>query len=385
MRSSAAKSVIAALAERFTEPLIGESGPDSRPVAVRDAKAKLKDRPAPVRAPAPPPERTAGRIAKAGPVRGLIAALVTVALVPMAILIVMLWPEAIKSQRPQSSPTAAQVTSPVASQQEMAAAPPSQALPEIALTSPEKIEASAGDEVDFAIAVDSEEPLPARSLIAISAMPEGAAFSQGRPYGVTGWSMRPDEIGELRLRLPKTLAGASDMHVELLAADGTRLAQSETRLNIAADPAAGDVVSAIAINPPQPVAQATDAATEAFPLPERKPQLLGNAEPSVKVTTVKVVAIKAPEPQGERQLHDGAWALGQATDTRAEWVEIVSAVDMHVGPKQSSKTVKVAERGQKMRVTARDKNWVQISDPATSTQGWVYKRFLKPTAPPASN
>jgi hypothetical protein len=29
-------------------------------------------------------------------------------------------------------------------------------------------------------------------------------------------------------------------------------------------------------------------------------------------------------------------------------------------------------------VTARDKNWVQVTDPATSAQGWIYKRFLKP-------
>ena len=37
----------------------------------------------------------------------------------------------------------------------------------------------------------------------------------------------------------------------------------------------------------------------------------------------------------------------------AEWVEIVSAVDMHARPQQSSKTVKVVEKGLKLRVTAR--------------------------------
>ena len=50
-------------------------------------------------------------------------------------------------------------------------------------------------------------------------MPDGAAFSQGRPYGTTEWNLRPDEIGELRLRLPKTANGGSDMRVEL---DGGR-------------------------------------------------------------------------------------------------------------------------------------------------------------------
>jgi SH3 domain-containing protein len=386
MRSSAANPAIAALAKRFAEPLRGEGGPGRQTTGSANKQAKAKEGPIPIRIPVTQPQRTDVRIVEGRPNRGLIAALVCVALIPMGILIVMLWPGAVKNPHSQSAPPAVLGASPAASERSEATAPSSEAPPEIALTSPEKIDAGVGDEIDFAIAVDSEQPLPPRSLIAISAMPEGASFSQGRPYGVTGWSLRPDEIGELRLRLPKTQSGASDMHIELLAADGTRLAQSETQLNIAAA-AVDEAVGAIEINPFQPVAQAADApaATETFPLPARKPILAANAKSSVKVTTVKVVTIKAPEPQAKREPHDGAWALGQAAETPAEWVEIVSAVDMHVGPKQSSKTVKVAERGQKMRVTARDKNWVQISDPASSTQGWVYKRFLKPASAPASN
>jgi SH3-like domain-containing protein len=75
--------------------------------------------------------------------------------------------------------------------------------------------------------------------------------------------------------------------------------------------------------------------------------------------------------------------LGEAAEAVAEWAEIVTPVDMHARPQQSSETVKVAEKGLKLRVTARDKNWVQVSDPATSANGWIYSRFLKPTAPPA--
>ena len=60
-----------------------------------------------------------------------------------------------------------------------------------------------------------------------------------------------------------------------------------------------------------------------------------------------------------------------------------TAVDMHAKAQQSSETVKVVDRGLKMRVTARDKNWIQVTDPATSTTGWIYNRFLQPTEPPA--
>lgn len=88
------------------------------------------------------------------------------------------------------------------------------------------------------------------------------------------------------------------------------------------------------------------------------------------------------EPAAPSRPHDGALALGAAGDAVAEWVEIIRPVDMHARPEQSSETVKVVEKGLKFRVAARDKNWVQVSDPATSANGWIYSRFLKPTAPP---
>lgn len=247
--------------------------------------------------------RNVGEERKAAPVRGLIAALVTLALASMAILIVFLWQGATRYPHVDNAP--------------------SNALPEIALSSPDKLEAKAGKEIDFAIAVDSTEALPARSLIAISGLPDGASFSQGRPYGMTGWSLRPDEIGELRLHLPKAQIGAFDMRIELLAADGTQLAQSETRFNIAADTDQGGV-SAVESDPSQEIAQVAEGPVPAEPLPslpQRKPARSANTEPSVKVATVKVVTIKPAPPT--RRPHDGAFALGEAAEVPAEWVEIV--------------------------------------------------------------
>ena len=69
-------------------------------------------------------------------------------------------------------------------------------------------------------------------------MPEGATFSQGRPYGTAEWNLTPDEIGDLKLKLPETASGGADMRVELMAADGAILATAVTRLDIAADPRA---------------------------------------------------------------------------------------------------------------------------------------------------
>src|SRR6185437_5136964 len=207
----------------------------------------------------------------------------------------------------------------------------------------------AGEEIDFPIAIDATETLPSRCVIAVSAMPDGASFSEGRPYGATGWSLRPDEIGELRLRLPEARSGASDMRIELLAADGAVLAQSETRLTIAADPAEAETVSAVKSSSSEQIARAeAPKSVEGLPPPsQRTPAPSAKTEPSVKVATVKVVTIK---PAAPTRPHDGAFALGEAALAPAEWVEIVRPVDMNARPQRSSETVKVAQKGLKLRV-----------------------------------
>ena len=364
-RSAISKPTIAALAERF--------GPE--PQSEGNDEAGL---PVPETMAAPPATK-----GPALPIKGLISALIGVALVPTAILFVLLWQGTMRPRADGALPPAGGLSA--------ASTPSSTGLvqpvqdstaPEIALSSPDRIEAKAGEEIDFPIAIDATEKLPSRCVIAVSAMPDGASFSEGRPYGATGWSLRPDEIGELRFRLPEARSGASDMRIELLAADGAVLAQSETRLNVAAGPAEAETVSAVESNPFEQIAGAeAPKPVEALPPPPQpKPAPSAKTEPSVKVATVKIMTIKPPGPT---RPHDRAFALGEAAEAPAEWVEIVRPVDMHARPQQSSETVKVAEKGLKLRVAERDKNWVQVSDPATSANGWIYSRFLRPTEPPA--
>jgi hypothetical protein len=363
--SRISKPIIAPLAERFASEPQSEGNDEA-------------GSPVPETTAAPAARRRSGL-----PINGLISALVGVALVPTAILFVLLWQGTMRPQVDGAMPPADGLSAAsTPSSTDLAQPEQGSTAPEIALSSPDRIEAKAGEEIDFPIAIDATETLPSRSVIAISAVPDGASFSEGRPYGATGWSLRPDEIGELRFRLPEARSDASDMRIELLAADGAVLAQSETRLNIAADPAGAETVSVVESNPFEQIARAElPKPIEALPPPpQRKPAPSAKTEPPVKVTTVKVVTIKPPGPT---RPHDGAFALGEAAEAPAEWVEIVSAVDMHARPQQSSETVKVVEKGLKLRVAARDKNWVQVSDPATSASGWIYSRFLKPTEPPA--
>jgi hypothetical protein len=314
------------------------------------------------------PEKTMSEDKQApnpGVLRRLILPLVS-AIAPSAIFII-LW------QGGTNSPAPAQQALPSSALPLAAASAPSQAGSTIVVTSPDKLEAKVDEGIDFELAIDSTEALPARSIIAIVGMPEGASFSEGRPYGLTGWSLRPDEIGDLRLRLAKA-TGGFEMHIELVAADGTRLAYSETRLRVTADTPAALQVNTM------PAAEAVQTAQTLPPLPEWKDAPSERLPSPIEVATVKTVRIEPPRP--ERAPHDGALAVGTAAESPAEWVEIVSAVDVHSQPQQSSPTLKVGEKGLKLRVLGRKKGWVQVSDPATSTKGWIYKRFLKAAGPP---
>jgi hypothetical protein len=170
----------------------------------------------------------------------VVAVLTSVAIAPAAILAGLLWFGTLRPEE-SSEPRAAAP----AQAQQAAVAPSIPVLtsePEIALTAPEEILAKAGETIDFAIAIDGGEALPARSAIAIRDLPEGASFSKGRPFGTAEWNLRADEIANLTLRLPQQKSGASDLRVELVAADGAVLARTATRLDVAPPPTAGLVV-----------------------------------------------------------------------------------------------------------------------------------------------
>src|SRR6185437_13095486 len=202
----------------------------------------------PARLPADPPVMPGivpPRVRAGSSNRGLLVASMLVSLVPTAIILVLMWQGAIRM--PGSDRAAPAVfdheqfldsqQASVAVAPAMLIQPPAEApKADIALTAPARLVAKTGDELAFDITIDSADALPARSVIAIRAIPEGVTFSQGRPYGASEWNLTPDEIGDLKLRLPKARTGSSDLRVELMAADGTILASTSTRLDVAQDP-----------------------------------------------------------------------------------------------------------------------------------------------------
>jgi hypothetical protein len=274
----------------------------------------------------------------------LISALVVIALVPSAILFVQLWQD---MMRPHS------VTLPVT-------APPTAEPPRSAgLDYPKdgsRLKIEDGDDTPSFADVDARD---------------------GGPGSAGGWSFASEETGALPSGVPAPSSSIT-MTPEPDGGDGPVLAQPTMQPSMAPSPAETEMADAADSNPFEQT-ERTAQADVAVPLPQRKPTASAGTAPTVR--TVKVVTIAPPQPT---RPHDGAYALGSPADEApAEWMETKTAVDMHARAQQSSETVKVADGGIKVRVTARDKDWVQVTDPKSSTTGWIYNRFLKPAESPA--
>jgi hypothetical protein len=391
--------------------------------------------------------------------RALFVALLIISLVPTAIILGLLWQGAIRLPEEESTIFKQDRATFAETQQASLAAAPqveTEVRPDIALTADSRIEAKPGEEVPFNIAIDSVDMLPARSIIAIRGIPQGATFSQGRPYGALEWSLTPDEIGDLRIHMPKGTTEGTDMRIELVGADGTTLASATTRLDVAEDPRAALILRSDESDRIEDLIKHGQKMVEVGYLAGARAYfkraveagsgeaalLLGACYDPAFIEKIGAQGIK-PDPQEARNWYERAKQLGiadadaklaelarQWPDTRNplqeaqegtappaadeagagggaagsvepaaqsgrpdpvvpadtpsssndEWVEVSSYVNVRTAPSSTAETLRVAEKGQKLRVIGRTNKWVQISDPATSETGWVNSRFIE-TAP----
>ena len=70
--------------------------------------------------------------------------------------------------------------------------------------------------------------------------------------------------------------------------------------------------------------------------------------------------------------------ISRAEDERAGWVTTSLAATVHSGPSVSTPILKYYPVGTELRTIGRQNGWVQIVDPATSQQGWIYEPYLWP-------
>ena len=221
---------------------------------------------------------------------------------------------------------------------------PRSEVPTPVLSSLPTLEASAGRDISFPIALDGTDGVPAVSIIAIRGLPQGSKLSSGRPYDETEWNLKPDEIGDLHLDLPSNARGEAKVTVQLIAADGAVIADTTTVLKMPA-------------NTQEEVLEEHAQVAEE----KRAEEALANLNP-------ETAAPEEPVPLPLRR-------PAQSSIEDARWIAL-TAVNLRERPTRSAQAIGVVAKGTKLYLISRQRSWVRINNPATSEEGWIYGRHV---------
>lgn len=216
------------------------------------------------------------------------------------------------------------------------------------LTAPGVLDAAHGESVAFPIALDGTDGVPDRSVIVIKGLPPGSTLSEGYPAGPTEWRLPPDAIGDLRLAPAPTAPGETTLLVELVAPDARIIAAASTTLRTQSEPSLG----------PHDIVQTAESVESAAPVPE------GDAEETFQVadalaTEAVPLPDRRPEPPGE-----------------TGWIRPTAWVNLRESPSATASVVTIVPKGVKLRIIGRKRAWVQVNNPATSESGWIYATNL---------
>ena len=342
------------------------------PIATRTAPRVLSGPPPPDRRVegSALPTRFVNRLV--GSPRALIAALVLLALVPNLTVAAFVWLPALWTPE-------AKVEEPVRA--DATGAPDTRAKEtaklEPALTVPSILEANAGEDVVMPIALDGTDGVPFRSAIAISGLPAGTTLSGGRPYGATGWNLKPDEIGDLHLVLPDAAKGETRLAIRLVDSAGEIVAAAETTLRVAAKPEPAPPAPP-PNNGPNPVS--TEAQEEQAP---QVAAIDGKPDGAQALNTVdEDPAPSAANDRGERSAPSKnadpaklAPSDGGQTEKDGDGgnsVQPSTSVNLREGPTSSAAVISVIAKDAKLKVLEQRRRWVKVINPQTSESGWIY-------------
>lgn len=159
-----------------------------------------------------------------------------------------------------------------------------------AISMPAMFRAKAGEDTPFPLVINGTNPVKGGGAITISRLPAGSTFSAGVPQGETTWKLRPGEIDNLRLALPKAASGERAVMMQLLAPDGHVISDAATIIEVTAAREAripirrvktevipGDVWDQSGQQPEamdaeaELLSQTTALPLDPIPLPERRP------------------------------------------------------------------------------------------------------------------
>jgi hypothetical protein len=258
---------------------------------------------------------------------------------------------------------------------------PQPMAPHAVLTASARLEAKAGDTIGLPIALDGTDGVPSRSVIAIEGLPHASNLSEGRPYGESEWMVKPDQIGDLQLVLPRsTTIGEFRLAIALIGPDENIIARAETILNVAPAPA-----------PLEPVIPEDSDETAALPSGEVAASDAGSGaetQPDATTETTETTTVTSsgvtPE-DGEQTQQAVASASGvqpnmigqsETEESALPTVQPSVAVNMREAPKSSSPVLGVIGQGIELQVLDRKRGWVKVTDPASGKEGWIYSGLL---------
>jgi hypothetical protein len=280
-------------------------------------------------------------------IRTLVAGLVLVALLPNLTLGSIFWLGYVNT--PWSRPT-------MDPPSELPMPASQAAIPAPVLSAPATLEAIAGKNVTFPIALDGTDGVPARSIIAVRGLPQGSKLSSGRPYDETEWNLKPDEIGDLLLVLPSTETSDGKLIIQLVTPDGAIIADTATALKMTAN--ATENVGASNIDTDRKSAQVLEEM-------DKKPEGTGVEEKLAirdgAMTVPRDSVLPTRRPAQAANDNDGG-----------NWVKPLAFVNLRQRPTRSAPAVGVVKKGAKLRVLGRKNRWVQVTNPASSESGWIY-------------
>ena len=262
-----------------------------------------------------------------------------------------------------------------------------QYIPSPVLTAPALLEATAGETILVPIALDGTDGIPAHSTIAITGLPQGSTLSNGRPYGETAWKLERDEIGDLHLVLPNSAGGQAKLTIQLIAPDAAVVADAEILLQVAtasnhslprnaegsddAGLAPANHEPILGVSPEIADAQVSHEGGEAHagPVPLE-------AKPSAAATEREEDHVPSPP----RVVQSQRRAPAKATIANVGTNEIKTSVfvNLRQGPSPSAAVIRVVAKGTQLRVLARKGLWVQVTEPTTSEEGWIYTGNANP-------
>jgi hypothetical protein len=276
----------------------------------------------------------------------------------------------------------------------------SQLIPSPVLTAPLFLEATAGESISLPIALDGTDGIPTGSTITLTGLPQGATLAKGRPFGDTGWKLERDEIGDLQLALSGSAGGQTKLTIELVAPDAKVVTNADILLKVATAPQDSLSRNAVATDTPTPVTAKQDSALSGMVVPAVIPEIsqLTHEEPQgqhdPKLRDAKPSAAAAMREEKPVQSEPGVVQAKPRAPVKRTVVivgtnEVKTSlfVNLRQAPSPSAKVIRVVAKDTKLRVVARNGRWAQVTDPATSTQGWIYTgnanmpRTTKPSVP----